>query len=341
MAESLPEVFGRRFLLAHLLPAVAFVAAMILIFGGTEKLISVAEAGLEDAPMGIGILVALWILALLLLALNRTITRLLEGYGSANPLRALKFLEARSFRKLTLDLEAVEKEAAAAKGDLTVKTKARRNKLHRQRACRFPDGERWLLPTSFGNTIRSFEVYPRVMYGMEAIDSWFRLTAVLPKEFLGSVDDAKAQVDLWLNVWFLSSVVACIGVASLALQHGPVALHDVAVDLGLAVSAKLTAAAAAALAAIGYWRAVRAAEQWGHWVKAAFDLFRSTLAQQLGLKRDMRLAESRRFWNLMSRALAFAEPKRLQDLEAEFQDWKALGAKAKEPAPGGAASDED
>ena len=73
-----------------------------------------------------------------------------------------------------------------------------------QETIQFPDEEAWLLPTSFGNTIRAFEVYPRVMYGLDAIPGWLRILAVIPKDYRESVDNAKAQVDFWLNLWFLS-----------------------------------------------------------------------------------------------------------------------------------------
>jgi hypothetical protein len=63
------------------------------------------------------------------------------------------------------------------------------------------------LPTRFGNAIRSFEVYSRIIYGLEAIDGWPRLLAVIPADYRQAIDDAKAQVDFWVNIWMGSLLI--------------------------------------------------------------------------------------------------------------------------------------
>ena len=42
----------------------------------------------------------------------------------------------------------------------------------------FPDDIEWVLPTRLDNLIRAFEVYPRVVYGLDSIPAWPRLQAV-------------------------------------------------------------------------------------------------------------------------------------------------------------------
>lgn len=69
----------------------------------------------------------------------------------------------------------------------------KRNRLKLEIVESFPDQERWLLPTSFGNTIRAFEVYPRVMYGIDSIIGWNRLLGVIPKEYGDLYNDAKTS----------------------------------------------------------------------------------------------------------------------------------------------------
>jgi hypothetical protein len=50
------------------------------------------------------------------------------------------------------------------------------------------------------------------MYGMDAVYGWNRLQAVIPTVYRDLVNDAKAQVDFWVNLWILSSIflVECI-----------------------------------------------------------------------------------------------------------------------------------
>jgi len=309
--------------MAHLLPVVIFAASIVLIYGGPDRLIAVICAALNSAATGVGILLLLWTFALLLLALNRSLVRFLEGYGKWNPLRPLAFFEMRSFRDLQSKLQEIEerKEAAALQGrELSPVQRAERMRLHLRRAFRFPDQERWVLPTSFGNTIRSFEVYPRLLYGMESVECWYRLVAVVPKDFMSHVEDAKAQVDVWLNLWFLSSLIA-LGAAAAIVAETVCSAH---IFHGASPHVIGTAAA---IASIAYLRAVRAAEQWGRWVRALFDLFRSALAEKVGLTGQLSLDDSKRFWSLFGRAITYGEPKRLADIEAAFPGWRAVGSR--------------
>ena len=80
----------------------------------------------------------------------------------------------------------------------------------------YPDDEFWLLPTSFGNSIRAFEVYSRIMYGIDAIEGWSRLLAVIPTEYLEKINDSKANVAFWVNNLFLGGL-AFLGYFVLAL----------------------------------------------------------------------------------------------------------------------------
>jgi len=58
--------------------------------------------------------------------------------------------------------------------------------------------------TSFGNAVRAFEDYPRVLYGFESINGWSRLNAVIPKSYQDILGNKRAMTDFWVNVWFVS-----------------------------------------------------------------------------------------------------------------------------------------
>ena len=68
----------------------------------------------------------------------------------------------------------------------------------------YPSTEDQVLPTSFGNAVRAYEDYSRVVYGFESINGWSRLQAVMSKEFMEILGSSRARVDLWLNLLFLA-----------------------------------------------------------------------------------------------------------------------------------------
>ena len=148
---------------------------------------------------------------------------------------------------------------------------------------RFPDKPNLVLSTAFGNTIRAFEVYSRIMYGFDAIPGWYRLLTVIPKEYQDLIDGAKAQVDFWMNVWFLSLVVV--------LEYIGLALFHVAPDAKERFPYPVAPLVAAAIALLTSQMATYAAKDWGNHVKAAFDVFRLDLLKKLAFELPAELPE--------------------------------------------------
>ena len=169
----------------------------------------------------------------------------------------------------------------------------KRNKLLREFVERFPDEERWLLPTSFGNTVRAFEVYPRIMYGVDSIAIWEHLLAVIPEDYRKLIDDSKAQVDFWANVWILSIlfIFEYIFIASNINKIN---------NLWILVSAIV-------LVFVAFSRARASAVQWGKWVKAAFDVFLPELYKKLGFKSQKSEIEAKQMWRDFSQAIIYMD----------------------------------
>ena len=71
---------------------------------------------------------------------------------------------------------------------------------------------------------------------------------------------------------------------------------------------------AALVAAMAYFRAIRAAQQWGDWVKAAFDLYLPTLAASMEIPAKEADDRARSAWNLFSRAVIYRNPDRLREI---------------------------
>jgi hypothetical protein len=213
-----------------------------------------------------------WMIGILLLGANRSIYRFLEGYGKYNPLKLLLGFEKRQYdreNKKLDDLDAEFNKLQESGEKIPHELRVKRNQLTQRLAERFPDEPGWILPTSFGNIIRAFEVYSRVVYGIEAIQGWNRLLAVIPKDYRELVDDAKSQVDIWVNLGILS--VAFVG------QYIGLSIHFKSID---AIWLPFVAIFGAVLAAS---RANSAAVQWGELVKSSFDVYLPKLRTELAL----------------------------------------------------------
>jgi len=221
----------------------------------------------------------------------------MEGYGRFHPAQLFAGGERKRFLALKAEYQKLDAayDAKQAEGGATfIKHRARFDAVSKRLADRFPDEEHWLLPTALGNTIRAFEVYPRVMYGLEAIQGWNRLLAVMSKEYRETVDSAKAQFDFWLNATVLALVVL--------VEFGMLAYyHWTAPSLwipGLAVVA----------AFVGFWRAESAARGWGEYVKSAFDVYLPDLYAKLGLTPGQSRERIKRDLASFSQAVVYRMP---------------------------------
>jgi hypothetical protein len=301
MFSKLPELFERNFAIGFFLPVAAFLAASIFLldaFGLLQTVSAINTASQIDVLVGTTALgLASWLVGVFLLATNHEILRFLEGYGRLNPLRLFQSQERRRYRKLCgkiANLDDEHRSRVSEGKEISPDLLARRGALMRECVTRFPDDERWVLPSSFGNVIRAFEVYPRVMYGLDSIPGWHRLLAVMPEEYRVLVDDAKAQVDFWVNLCFLSLVFVAeyLAVAAFTCRLALFWLPLVAV--------------AVALTAIS--RAKSTAIRWGDLVKSGFDTSLPKLRKTLGFPQPATLEEERALWRAFSQAVIYVKP---------------------------------
>ena len=118
----------------------------------------------RDALVGaIFALVLVWLLALLLLALNYPLLRLYEGYRPRPSAAVASQPEARHFRRNVVPVLEVQADidAARARGeDLPTSPPGHAERLHKA-VSEYPDNAEFILPTRFGNRFRGFEVYSR------------------------------------------------------------------------------------------------------------------------------------------------------------------------------------
>lgn len=294
MIANLPKFVDRAFFIGFLLPALIFVVLNGVLVGNAVSTGWVTER-LEEptwADLALGVLIV-WFLAVLLVVANRPLMRLMEAYG---PLQHPKSPWIR-YQRWRWD-----RLHAAGERSRTSGTAAERIRAHQRFATEFPDDQEWLLPTAFGNAVRAFEVYPRVLYGVDAIWAWPRLQAVIPDEFTKQSEDARAALDFWLSSWgltlFLTGEALVLMVLTRDWWFGAWCVAGI-------------------LAAWLCTRRARAhAIQWGEYVKAAFDLYLPALAEQTRLPGLTGTPDS---WRTFSQAIGYRHARSIERLRNPTQ----------------------
>ncbi|MCJ7436027.1 MAG: hypothetical protein MUO77_21325 [Anaerolineales bacterium] len=320
MFGELPKLFDRNFAVGFFLPVSIFVTLSGVIlgqYGFAPGMVNYLAADLLIGTTVIGLLS--WVGGIVLLAVNRDLYRLIEGYGKSNPIKLFAWFEKRRYQQALIELEKLDAEyrkCYEANKEFPVKSRTQRNQLMRQLAEEFPDKEEYLLPTPFGNVLRSFEIYPRVMYGLEAIDGWNRLLAVTPKDYLDLLDAAKAQIDFWINlglVFILLQIeyVSLVFILGNQLNWWVILLFIV-------------------LGTITLLRATSSAREWGGFVKSAFDMFTPKMRESLGFNSPKDRNEEVQQWTSFSQAIIYRLPDRIPGLKKQDEKKKTSNKRKKQ-----------
>jgi hypothetical protein len=304
MLNEINKLFGRDFVIGFFLPSLLFLITSVvnLMSLGIHPIWMRIDP--NDALKDTTILAAMsLIVAFFLMSLNRLIFRALEGYWIFDLGKRLNVFQRWRFRRLHGQLDRLKQQKDQCEKEKLTFTKVDEyNRLMERAAQRFPSKESLLLLTSFGNAVRAFEDYPRVMYGFESINGWARLNAVLPKAYRETIGNMRAATDMWVNVWFLSVIVAfeCfVPRAAHSLRQGPVWVAMIPMAIGF----------------LAAWQARIAAQQWGEFIKAAFDVFLPALCSKLGYQRPASRESERALWHSLSQAMVYRHSPSLDKLE--------------------------
>lgn len=312
MLSEFPKLFDRNFAIGYLIPS----AVLLLGLQGLLSAFQIASLPvfLTDTNPIIGSAVVVlfaWLVGILFMGANRDIIRVLEGYGNLNPLRPLLRFQKNKFNKLQQEIEALENKARSEDEEDKL------NRLFRDAVTNFPDREKFVLPTSFGNAIRAFEVYPRLMYGVDSIVLWSRLLTVVPKEYKVHIDDAKAHMDFWIN----------LGMSSMLLLASSVAMQIYASYKSIPVNSFLFWLLIGFEVFIVYvcqYRATRSAVNWGQTVKSAFDVYLPDLATKIGLQLPETREGRKLMWQNYGIALLYAREDFLPELSKPKDETEKL-----------------
>jgi hypothetical protein len=314
MLSGLPKLFDKNFVIGFFLPALVAIFAGAWIFPGLTVLDPVRSLGASEKILSdlTYITLIVWAIAILLMTANYTFYRILEGYVfPISRMRPLLWWHRWRFRQLKARYDRLWDDwQTAINSDRSFPDDKKRDveRLKQGLLTNFPSSEMDVMPTKFGNRIRSFEMYPREVYGADAITVWLRLASVIPKDFMELLDGARAQVDCFVNFFYLALLFALVSLtiaASDANWHqmpdwgafGPVGHHHVIVAVGAFV-----------FAGFSYYWAANSTTAWGDLVKSAFDCYLPALIKQLGFMVPPTEAGRRKFWTEFSALITYQRP---------------------------------
>jgi hypothetical protein len=261
-----------RFILTRFFPSLVFWGGLAIIYAtdtGLDPLLAQWQA--QDAAIQwTQIIIALaWVTFFAYLLSNQLVwlTKQFEGYWDWIPLigKWLKKTRKKHYQEVL--------------GSIDLKVDYERIYY----AFPFPDEPEEVMPTRLGNIMKNAERYSYQRYDMDAVLLWPRLYAVLPDNFLKTIDEAKASLDFMLVVSGLSALSAFITGVYLLIQ-GTWWLFLLCFFGGLLV------------AWLAYKSALEAAITYGQLIKSAFDLYKGELWKQLGYQQSKSLAEERLSW---------------------------------------------
>jgi hypothetical protein len=300
MFSDLSKLFSYGFVVGFFLPAMLLITATRLLVLLFEPKIATSLVDiwgqLEIVWTLPGALVVAWLLGTLLLIINRALIRFLEGYGLLKRIGLLN-RQLQRFDTLKKRLDEVKEKRDTEKreyGEARPETIREYRELFWEWRRVFPHERSFILPTRFGNTLRAFEVYPYVLYGIDSIALWPRMLALLPTDFRNSINEAKARVDFGVNMVYLTPLVI--------LEYGILAIITTKLPMPWLVFLLLV------VTWLSYRLTISSALQWGDLVKSVFDLYRGDLLKQMGLKQPESWDEERKLWLALSRSFHYWEP---------------------------------
>ncbi|KUR79070.1 hypothetical protein [Novosphingobium sp. FSW06-99] len=287
MLDEIPKLFGRGFIFGYVLPVL--IVVIYLAYGAGLDVLDIGPFALVDLEKLGKAVFSTVLIAFLMLILNRPLVRILEGYGRLNPLRLLGGWSRRRYDRLYVPvaiewdrLEAAWKQNNDAKPDSALA------KAGAQAAAAWPARREHVLPTPFGNTYRAFESYPAIVYGMDAVVFWPRLSAILPKGAQELLQDSRARLDFHITLFWGSLIDAAI-----------VAVY------AQGWMARLPAIPPLIMTTLLWLTLPNAARAWGTSFTAMFDLYRRPLANSMGFELPPTAQQERQMWYDLSRVLLF------------------------------------
>jgi hypothetical protein len=326
MLSSLPKINDKAFFIGYLFPVLLFSLTLLMLLQAFFKKIGIdPSVDIEKIEKLIFVTFYIWAFSIFLMLSNTILFRAIEGYSLPFGIYFLRCREVTRFKIKKARYEELFTEWREQRNAFPERLQRECRRLSRELASDFPSDEDSILPTRFGNVIRSFEDYPRYVYGADSIPLWIHLISVIPKDFFGIIEDARTQVICLLNIFWLSWAMLII---STILFFSELYAEVMGTVLPFAFDGYERPGAIAissiALVTLSYWLMLERARNWGECVKAAFDCFLPELGSKLGFELPSDPRKQREFWVSVSRRALFNSPIPAHYYKAQRQSRMAL-----------------
>lgn len=314
LLSTISQHFGKALILGTFLPTTVFVLLGLVILvpllptnPALNRQVQVI-ANLDTKDLVLLSLVTI-VLSGLVYNLNIPIMRLFEGYPwresnlgkwmTRHHQAKLDSLKARE-QGMRVMREVLQSDPGNPKVN---EFSARFDRISQQILNEFPSNRTSVLPTRFGNVMRSFEDYPRRQYGISAITIWPRLIGKIDKDYAATIDDSKVALDFMMNGAALSGVFTLLVIILGLVYQRPLN------DRGAFIVWLVEVAAFALLSHLMYRGSINRSAAYGAKIKAAFDLYRWELLKQFGYSRTpTTIADERALWQNISTFLIYGTP---------------------------------
>jgi hypothetical protein len=303
---------GWPFLVGWVFPASLVLTLCTLLLDHSGGHLAIADAARTLSITDVTVLISFSAIALglLLSALQTPLYRLLEGYYLSEA-TARRFSQRHLARrnKLKHALEQRRKELKAAKDEHPDAPGPVGSAIHTglllEKLRRYPSEDDQLAPTRLANSIRSFERYGVNRFFLDTQSLWSELLNVVPQSVRTDQERARAGVDFFVSLLYLS-----------ALSGVGLAAEGVLAHNGGLIVAGVTGIGTVAL---WYRLAVLSTNAWYESVQALVNLGRKPLAAALNLRLPVTLEEERQMWRTVGWMVREPYNPKLSELLAPYQ----------------------
>lgn len=279
MAEILKSLWGKIY--AWAIPSALAIGVYVLFVHPHTSVGHGWVADASDTEKGVALLVLTAVVAITLNAFSSPLYRILEGY-----LLWPRWLQDEGMRRQRERKKRLERSVAGS---------GWRRGLDLEKLALYPKNDEQIVPTRFGNAIRSFETFGKTRYNLDSQSLWYELNAVVPQHIQNEIKEARDSVDFFVAMTYLGAMLGVVAFAVAAYEH--FTLPIVVVGVVAVVTAVLC-----------HWLAVRATGEWGYTVRALVNIGRVKLAESMGLHLPDCLEQERVMWGLVTRYGFFGDP---------------------------------
>jgi hypothetical protein len=213
-------------------------------------------------------------LAVILNAMQIPLYRILEGYAWPQFLQQFRRnTHIAAKRRLESSIEGAE----GLKRDLLL-----------EKYQQYPVEDDQVAPTRLGNAIRAFETYAFNRFCLDSQLLWSELVAVAPDVTSAAMERARAAVDFFVSLVYLSGFFAIASVAMSIFGHAD------------RFKLVVTGLVAGSLTPLWYRLAVASTSHWASAVQALVNLGRKPLAEALGLVVPKDVKAEREMWRYVN-----------------------------------------